>query len=192
MRKPVLLLPLLMAAGVATAQPAAPPPAPAASGPALGPKEPAPGVFSTTRKGAALHLAVTGHHFTSQDALEKYLAYRAAAATLANRNQWFSLFEHRTKADKVPAAKGDPSGPRYSFRMTYFRPQWRYRLNGAKAWHVWSPLAGTPFPDLASAADYQLSADIVMHKGMVDDVSPLAFDASAVSDYLINQVEAPG
>jgi hypothetical protein len=31
----------------------------------------------------------------------------------------------------------------------------------------------------------------VPHKGMLDDISPLAFDARATSDYLINQVEAP-
>lgn len=191
MRKAALLWSVLLAVGPTMAQPATPPPASAAPEPALGPKEPARGVYAMTRKGAVLHLTVTGHHFTSRDALEKYLAYRAAAGTLANRNQWFSLVEHRTRADKVSVAKDDPSGPRYSFRMAYFRPQWRYRLNGAKAWSVWSPLSGTSFPVLTGATAYQLSADILMHKGMVDDVSPFAFDASALSDYLINQVTAP-
>ena len=159
--------------------------------PEVGPAAPAPGVFAMKKAGAALHLTVTGHSFTSRAALENYLAFRAAEATLDNRFQWFSVTEHRAKGDTVPVPKGDPAGPRFSFRMDYFRPQWRWRMAGAKAWAGWSPFSGKPFPDL-KGADYELSADIVMHKGMVDDVSPLAFDASAVSDYLINQVEAPG
>ena len=183
-----LLLPMLLLGGTCLAQPApatAPPPTP------IGPAAPAPGVFAAKRAGTALHLIVSGHHFTSRGALEKYLAFRAAGETQAAKFQWFSIIEHRAKGDTVPVPKGDPTGPRFSFRMEYFRPQWRYRVAGSQKWQAWSPLSGQPFPDLKTATDYQLSADIVMHKGMVDDVSPLAFDASAVSDYLINQVEAP-
>jgi hypothetical protein len=157
----------------------------------VGPAAPTPGIFTMKKVGAALHLAVTGHSFTTRAALENYLAWRAAEATLDNKFQWFSLVEHRAKTDTASVPKGDPAGPRFSFRMEYFRPQWRWRLAGSPAWQSWSPFSGKPFPDLKSATDYQLSADIVMHKGMVDDVDPLAFDAGAVSDYLINQVEAP-
>jgi hypothetical protein len=156
----------------------------------VGPAQPAPGVFALKKTGAALHLAVTGHSFTTRAALENYLAFRAAEATLDNKMQWFSFTEHRTRGDTVPVPKSDPAGPRFSFRMEYFRPQWRWRMAGAKAWQSWSPLSGKPFPDL-KGADYELSADVVMHKGMVDDANPLAFDAGAVSDYLVNQVEAP-
>jgi|SRR5665213_1237692 len=163
----------------------------AALGQPVGPAAPAPGIFTMKKSGAALHLAITGHSFTTRAALENYLAYRAAEATLDSRMQWFSLVEHRAKTDTAPVPKGDPAGPRFSFRMEYFRPQWRWRVAGSSAWQSWSPLSGKPFADLKSATDYQLSADIVMHKGMVDDVNPLAFDAGAVSDYLVNQVEAP-
>ena len=156
----------------------------------VGPAAPAPGVFAMKKAGAALHLSVTGHNFTTKPALENYLAFRAAEATLDSKFQWFSFTEHRAKTDTVPVPRGDVAGPRFSFRMEYFRPQWRWRAAGAKAWNIWSPLLGKPFPDL-KGADYELSADIVMHKGMVDDVSPLAFDAGATSDYLVNQVEAP-
>lgn len=190
MRKFLLPLALLAAlTGVAAAQPA-----PAAGAPAtpIGPKAPAPGVFTVKKTGAALHLSVSGHHFTSRAALENYLAFRAAEQTQAGKAQWFTLVEHRAKGDTVPVPKGDPTGPRFSFRMDYFRPGWRYRLAGSPQWQAWSPFSGQPFPDLKTATDYQLSADIVTHKGMVDDVNPLAFDAGAVSDYLINQVEAPG
>lgn len=162
----------------------------AATAQTVGPAAPAPGVFTMKKTGAALHLTVTGHSFTSRAALENYLAFRAAEATLDAKMQWFSVTEHRAKGDTVPVPKGDAAGPRFSFRMDYFRPQWRWRTAGAKAWSNWSPFSGKPFPDL-KGADYEVSADIVMHKGMVDDVSPLAFDAGALSDYLINQVEAP-
>jgi hypothetical protein len=184
---------LALLCGGAAAQPAAKPETtrPEATKPEVGPAAPAPGVFALKKTGAALHLSVTGHSFTAKAALENYLAFRAAEATLDNRMQWFSFTEHRAKSDTVPVPKGDPAGPRFSFRMEYFRPQWRYRLAGAKAWTSWSPLSGKPFPDLKGATDYQLSADIVPHKGMLDDISPLAFDAGATSDYLINQVQAP-
>jgi hypothetical protein len=184
MRKAILsLCAALLCCGGALAQPA----------PEVGPKPPAPGVFAARKAGAALHLTVTGHAFTSRGALENYLAYRAAERTLAGKMQWFTFTEHRAKGDTVPAPKGDPAGPRFSFRMDYFRPLWRFKLAGAPQWKSWSPFSGQPFPisDPKAVTDYQLSADIVMHKGMVDDVSPLAFDAGALSDYLINQVEAP-
>jgi hypothetical protein len=156
----------------------------------VGPAEPAPGIFALKKTGASVHLSITGHNFTTRAALENYLAFRAARATLGNKFQWFSFTERRAPGDTVPVPKGDAAGPRFSFRMDYFRPQWRWRMAGAKAWARWSPFSGQPFPDL-KGADYEVSADIVMHKGMVDDVNPLAFDASAVSDYLINQVAPP-
>ena len=156
----------------------------------VGPAEPAPGIFVLKKTGATLHLSVTGRSFTSRAALEYYLAFRAARATMDRGYQWFSFTEHRIPGDTVPVPKGDAAGPRFSFRMDYFRPQWRWRMAGAKTWTRWSPFSGTVFPDL-KGADYEVSADIVMHKGMVDDVNPLAFDASAVSDYLINQVAPP-
>jgi hypothetical protein len=184
MRRAVFLLCAMLACGNgALAQPAA----------EVGPKPPAPGVFAAKKTGAALHLTVTGHSFTSRAALENYLAWRAAEETMASRMQWFSFIERRTKADKAPAPKGDPAGPRFSFRMEYFRPLWRFRLAGSPQWKSWSPFSGQAFPisDPKAVTDYQLSADIVMKKGMLDDVSPLAFDAGALSDYLVNQVEAP-
>jgi hypothetical protein len=182
MRKvlPILLLTL---AAPAMAQPV--------SKPEIGPAPPAPGIFAVKKIGGALHLAVTGHSFTTRAALENYLAFRAAEATLDSRMQWFAFAEHRAKGDTVPVPKSDPAGPRFSFRMEYFRPQWRYRLAGSPQWKSWSPFSGQVFPDLKGVTDYQLSADIMPHKGMVDDASPLAFDAGATSDYLINQVEAP-
>ena len=42
--------------------------------------------------------------------------------------------------------------------------------------------------DPKSITDFEASADIVLHKGQMDDANPLAFEAGAVSDLLINQV----
>jgi len=38
---------------------------------------------------------------------------------------------------------------------------------------------------------YDVNADIVLHKRMVQDDNPYAFDADALSDCLLNQVAPP-
>jgi hypothetical protein len=183
-----MALAVLLCGGQALAQA----PTPAA---AIGPGPTARGVFSIKKTGNRLHLAVAGHNFTSRDAIEKYLAYRAAEQTLAAKMAWFSFLEQRSRNDKVPVPKGDPAGPRFSFRLEFFRPLWRYKTGGSVAWKAWSPFSGTDFfvpnVDPKTITDFEVTADVALRSGKVDDVNPLAFDASAVSDYLINQVEAP-
>src|SRR4051812_8878034 len=57
-----------------------------------------PGVFSLQKRTATrYHLTVAGHKFTSRDAIEKYLLYRAAELTLEQRRNWFTLIESRSK-----------------------------------------------------------------------------------------------
>ena len=191
---------LLVAAGQGlAAETAAPAPqAPAAQASDNPPMVPpaAAGVFSVQRKGAGrLHLTVTGHKFTTRADVEKYLAYRAAELTLEEKGAWFSFVEARAKGDTVPVPKRDPSGLRYSFRMEYWRPVWRYKLGKDSAWTSWSPFSGATFfadgKDPKTISDFEVSADIVVHKGQMDDAQPLAFDAGAVSDLLINQVSPP-
>jgi len=153
------------------------------------------GVFSVQQKGARLHLTVTGHKFTSRSDVEKYLAYRAAELTLQQKGTWFSFVEARVKGDTVPAPKRDPDGLRYSFRMEYWRPVWRYKSAGDAAWKGWSPFSGAAFfadgKDPKTISDFEASADILVHKGQMDDSQPVAFEAGAVSDLLINQVSPP-
>jgi hypothetical protein len=86
----------------------------------------------------------------------------------------------------------DPEGARYSFRMKYFRPVWRYKAGGAE-WTRWSPFSGSPFPtaDPKTISDFEVSAEIVVKKGPMDDADPLAFEAWALSDLLVNQVSPP-
>jgi hypothetical protein len=190
---------------------AADPPAPPASTPASAPAKPAPsaapatdtlpmvppakpGVFTATKKGAnGYHLVVAGHKFTTRADIEKYLAYRAAELTMAEKASWFTFVETRAKGDTSPIPKRDPAGLRYSFRMDYFRPVWRYKVKGSPAWKSWSPFAGAAFitDDPKSITDFEVSADIVLHKGQMDDANPLAFEAGAVSDLMINQVSPP-
>jgi hypothetical protein len=154
-----------------------------------GPQVPAaaPGVFTVSAAGPnRLHLVVTGHVFTTRETIEKYMAYQAAEQTLARHAGWFTLTQHRAKGDS--AAKRDPDALHYSFRMTSWRPAWRIRT--AAGWKNWSP--GAPFTvDDATVTGYQASADIMLHKGMMDSADPLAFDASALSDFLVNQVAPP-
>jgi hypothetical protein len=153
-----------------------------------------PGVFTATKKGATgYHLVVAGHKFSTRADIEKYLAYRAAELTMADKASWFTFVETRSKADTAPVPKRDPAGLRYSFRMDYFRPAWRYKVKGSPAWKSWSPFAGAAFitDDPKSITDFEVSADIVLHKGQMDDANPLAFEAGAVSDLLINQVSPP-
>jgi len=153
-----------------------------------------PGVFVLQKKGATRYrLAVTAHKFTSRDAIEKYLLYRAAELTLDQHDSWFTLIETRTKGDTAPPSRTDPAGLRFSFRMAYWRPVWRYKLAGAAGWKNWSPFSGAAFPvtDPNAVTDFEVSADIVLHKGIMNDADPLAYEAGAVSDLLVNQVSPP-
>ena len=77
--------------------------------------------------------------------------------------------------------------------MDYFRPVWRYKTGAGPNWKRWSPFSGVAFPEseLKSASTYEVSADIVVHKGFMDDADPLAFEAGAVNDFLVNQVSPP-
>ena len=174
----------------ATAQPAS------ASAPVQAPEVPSakPGVFTMQKKGAnRYHLVVKARQFTSRDAIEKYLLYRAAELTLDQHDNWFTLVEARTKGDTAPPSKPDPQGLRFSFRMPYWRPIWRYKLASADAWQSWSPFSAAAFPvtDPKTVSDFEVSADIVLHKGIMNDADPLAFEAGAVSDLLVNQVSPP-
>src|SRR4030095_16910052 len=133
-------------------------------------------------------LVVTAHEFTNRTAIEKYLAYRAARQTIEQGSNWFTFKEDRAKGETaVPVPVRDPDGLRYSFRMTYFRPVWRYKVNGAAAWTRWSPFGGEPFiaADPKTITDFEVSADIAVHKGPMDDADPLAYEAHALSDLLI-------
>jgi hypothetical protein len=153
-----------------------------------------PGVFVVQKKGPnRFRLVVAGHKFTSQTEIEKYLAYRAAELTQDQKGTWFTFVEARTKGYTVPVVKPDPTGLRYSFRMEYFRPDWRFKLNDSPAWKSWSPFSGNAFfaDDTKTIAAFEVSADIVVHKGQMDDTNPLAFEAGAVSDFLVNQVSPP-
>jgi hypothetical protein len=153
-----------------------------------------PGIFTAQKKGAnGYHLVVIGHKFSTRDDIEKYLAYRAAELTMEQKANWFTLTETRAKTDTAPVPKRDPAGLRYSFRMEYWRPVWRYKVSGSPAWKSWSPFAGAAFPavDPKTITDFEASADIVLRQGPMDDANPLGFEAGAVSDLLINQVSPP-
>ena len=168
-------------------------PAPVADAPMVPPAKP--GVFTATKKGATgYHLVVAGHKFTSRDDIEKYLAWRAADLTMADKGTWFTFTQSRAKTDTVPAPKRDPAMPRHSFQMANFQPVWRYKIKGAD-WKTWSPYTGAAFfaegVKAEDITDFEASADIVVKKGVMDDANPLGYEAGAVSDLLINQVSPP-
>jgi hypothetical protein len=154
-----------------------------------------PGVFTAKPSGPdAFKLVVAGHTFTSRSEIEHYLAWRAARLTIEHGGQWFTLKESRGSGETaVSMPPRDPEGLRYSFRMKYFRPVWRYRTSGSAAWTRWSPFSGEPFPsvDPKSITDFEVTAEIAVHKGPMDDADPLAFEAWALSDLLVNQVSPP-
>jgi len=150
-----------------------------------------PGVFAVKDSSPnAFRLTVKGNKFTSRGEIEKYLAYRAARLTIEKEGNWFTLSEDRGEGDTVePIPQRDRSGQRYSFRMKYFRPVWRVQLDSGSTWTRWSPFSGKEFPKAMSG--FEVSADIVVHQGPMDDADPLAFEAWALSDLLINQVSPP-
>jgi hypothetical protein len=154
-----------------------------------------PGVFTVKQTApGTFKLIVAGHAFTSRGDIEKYLAYRAARLSIEKGADWFTLKEDRGNGETtVPVPVRDEAGPRYSFRMNYFRPVWRYKVNGSPAWIRWSPFSGAPFisADPKAITDFEVSVDIVVRKGPMDDAHPLAFEARALSDLLVNQVSPP-
>jgi hypothetical protein len=154
-----------------------------------------PGVFTAKPAGAGtFKLVVTGTTFTTRGEIEKYLAYRAARLTIEQGGTWFTLSEDRAKGETgVPVPARDPDGPRFSFRMKYFRPVWRYKTSGSAEWTRWSPFSGAPFiaADPKTISNFEVTVEIVVHKGPMDDADPLAFEAWALSDLLVNQVSPP-
>jgi hypothetical protein len=170
-----------MGVSAATAQPMVPPAGP--------------GVFTVTKLGpTTFKLVVAGHQLTSRSDIEKYLAYRAAQLTIEQEGDWFTLTEDRAKGETAePVPQRDPEGPRYSFRMKYFRPVWRYKTTGSQEWNKWSPFTGAPFfpADPKSISDFEVSVTIVVRKAPMDDADPLGFEARALSDLLVNQVSPP-
>ena len=154
-----------------------------------------PGVFTAKQvRPGTFMLVVAGHTFTRRGEIEKYLAYRCARLTIEQGADWFTFKEDRGTGEMVePAPARDPEGPRYSFRMKYFRPVWRYKVNESAAWTRWSPFSGAAFisADPKTITDFEVSAGIVVHKGPMDDADPLAFEAWALSDLLVNQVSPP-
>ena len=69
-----------------------------------------PGRFRRCRRKAptGFILSVTGHKFTTRADIEKYLAWRAAEQTEAQKATWFTFTEARAKTDTVPVPKRDP------------------------------------------------------------------------------------
>src|SRR5690349_14900561 len=107
----------------------------------------APGVFTATKKGAnGYHLVVTGKKFTSRHDIAFSMAYRASESTQEKKGRWFTATESRAKGDTEPVPHRDPAANRFSFRMEYFRPVWRYKTGTAPDWKRWSPFSGAAFP----------------------------------------------
>ena len=83
----------------------------------------------------------------------------------------------------MPAPKRDPAAPRHSFQMANFQPVWRYKTKGAADWKSWSPYSGAAFfADGIKAddiTDFEVSADIVVRKGVMDDADPAGLSRRA-------------
>ena len=191
---------LMLSAGAAAQTAPKPEPASASASapPETGPTVPPakPGVYSESKQSATrFRVTIKGQTFTARDAIEKYLFYRAAMLALEQRSPRFTLVEGRSPGDTPPPPQADPSGYHYSFRMAYWRPVWRYKRTGSAAWSTWSLFSGGAFfaegKDPKAVSDYEVSADIVMQKGPMDDRNPIAFEPRAVSEFLVNQVNPP-
>lgn len=141
-----------------------------------------------------MQLLLNGRTLGSQSDVEMYLAYQTATQTMAAHYDWFTFIERRGKGGNLPVPKTDPNGARYSFRMEYFRPAWRYKTSLKSPWKDWNRFSGAAFlggTDPAAVTQFEVTADVVLHKGMLDGADPLAFDGSALSQYLVNQVSPP-
>ena len=64
-------------------------------------------------------------------------------------------------------------------------------LRGPKQKILGMELAGEVEAVGTAVTDFEVGAEIVVHKGPMDDADPLAFEAWALSDLLVNQVSPP-
>ncbi len=103
------------------------------------------------------------------------------------------------KGDAGPQPVNDDpaqAGKYYSFRMAYWRPVWRYKIGGGPRMEQLELLfRGAVLRQWQGRQDdhrfMEVSADIVVRKGVMDGKNPLGFEAAALSDLLINQVSPP-
>ncbi len=132
-----------------------------------------------------LRLTVKGRTFTSKPAAEKYLAYRAAEATLEQRKTWFTVDGPQHGSDGVVR----------SFRLENWRPAWRYKLSGAPEWKSWAPGSAEPFfadgKDPKLITEFELTAVIKLRSGKPNTRDPLAFEAEPLAHTLAPQVSPP-
>jgi len=160
----------------------------------FGPAAPSPKSLAVQRQDTRMQLILSGRTLVSQKDVEMYLAYQAATQTMAAKYGWFTFIERHGKGDNLPVSRSDPDGVRYSFRMEYFRPAWRYKTSPKSPWKNWNRFSSATFldgTDPAAVTQFEVTAALVLHKGMVDGGDPFAFDGSALSQFLVNQVSPP-
>jgi hypothetical protein len=153
-----------------------------------------PACFTAHEKGRhGYHLVVVGHKFSTRERYRKVLAYRAAELTMEQKASWFTFVESRAKTDTAPVPKRDPAGLRYSFRMDYWRPVWRYKTSGKPGLAELESFRGRSIPHRRSQ-DHHGFRSQRRHRappGPDGRCQPAGFEAGAVSDLLINQVSPP-
>jgi hypothetical protein len=102
-----------------------------------------PGVFTAQKKGAnGYHLVVAGHKFSYPRRHREISRLSRSGIDHGAESQLVHFCGGALRGDTVPVPQRDPAGLRYSFRMDYWRPVWRYKVSGSPAWKSWSSLRG--------------------------------------------------
>ncbi len=138
----------------------------------------------------------TGNTMTSRETVEGYLLFRAAELTLQNGDDWFSMVDRDTAANRRTYVEPDPLyHPWYGPGFGYWRPAWRYR-SARLGWRTWDPWFGSPFwadqVNVETVENFEASAEIITHKGAKPADDPRAFDAHAVVENLRPKIKYPG
>ena len=140
-------------------------------------------------------VAFAGNTLTSRETVETYLLYRAAELTLEQGGDWFLMADRETQRDRQTFSGGDPFYDRPGYAFGYWRPSWRYLDGPERGWRTWDPFWGGRFGndrfDVQTVERFEITAEIVIHRGAKAPDEPRAFDARDVVARLSPRIVRP-
>jgi hypothetical protein len=142
----------------------------------------------------------SGNTLTKRETVERYLLFRAAELTSQTGYDWFELVDKQTDRDQRTYVEPDPLsrgfGPGFGYGgFGYWRPAWRMYGSRWGGWRSWDPFMNDPFwnnrYDVRTVEKFEVTGDILLHKGPAPAENPRAFDARQVLANLGPTIQRP-